>query len=145
MFSRRGASIFIAFLLAVTGLDIATGLEHWPFGSYPMYSLLYAKGISSFRLYAVDGSRETLLRGDRNFFPFDEARLDSALAHLVESDRDRPAASAALLNLLPLLQRNTGTSVRTLRLYSVSWTLHNGATGNEPPDQRTLLAEASVN
>ena len=135
---RRIATVFITLLLAVAVFDIATGLEHWPFGSYPMYSLIYSKNLTWLRLYGVDSSGEFPLRGDRAFAPFDEARLVSALVRMRPSELPE-----AVLNLLKLHNRNSHPPVRTLRLYSVRWILHPGLQGNEPPDQRELLAEVS--
>lgn len=134
----RLLSLFIAFLLAVTCFDIASGLEHWPFGSYPMYSLLYGKHFTLLCLYGVNSTGEFRLRGDQSFPPFDEPRLTDALARMPRSE-----LPAALLNLLRIHNRTGGVPIRTLRLYSASWTLKPGAQGDEPPDQKTLLLEVS--
>src|ERR1039457_1881646 len=71
----RYATLAIVVFLAIAGFDIVTGLEHWPFGSYPMYSLSYPEELSWLRLYAVTDRGEIALRGERDFAPFDEARL----------------------------------------------------------------------
>jgi hypothetical protein len=134
----RLPSIFIAFLLAVTCFDIASGLEHWPFGRYPMYSLLYSKHFTLLCLYGVNPKGEFRLRGDESFPPFDEPRLADALARMPRSE-----LPAALLNLLRIHNRAGQTPIHTLRLYSASWTLQPGAQGNEPPDQKVLLVEVS--
>lgn len=47
------ASLAIIGCLAVGCIDIVTGLEHWPLGSYPMYSTLYPARLSWLRLYGV--------------------------------------------------------------------------------------------
>ncbi len=134
----RLPSLFIAFLLAVNCFDIASGLEHWPFGSYPMYSLLYPKHFTLLRLYGVNGKGEFPMRGNKDFPPFDEARLGAALARIPRSE-----LPAALLNLLRIRNRTGGERIRTLRLYSASWTLQPGARGDEAPDQKVLLVEVS--
>jgi len=136
MFRVHAASVVIVTLLAVTGFDIATGLEHWPFGSYPMYSLTYPGRHESMALYALRGAGEVSLRSDRGFAPFDDARLVSALSGM--PPRDWPQA---LNNLVRLYNRNHPAPIRALRLYSVSWNLHTGMKGDEPPDNRILLAE----
>jgi hypothetical protein len=78
----RYATLAIVVFLAIAGFDIVTGLEHWPFGSYPMYSLSYPEELSWLRLYAVTDRGEIALRGERDFAPFDEARLVMALERL---------------------------------------------------------------
>jgi hypothetical protein len=134
----RLPSLCIAFLLAVACFDIASGLEHWPFGSYPMYSLLYQKRFTLLRLYGVNGTGEFPMRGDQSFPPFDEPRLTEALARMPRSE-----LPAALLNLLRIHNRTGGERIRTLRLYSAGWTLQPGARGDEPPDQKVLILEVS--
>lgn len=42
----------------ISGVDIFTGLEHWPFGSYPMYSTVYPEQLSWLRLYGVTDGGE---------------------------------------------------------------------------------------
>jgi hypothetical protein len=145
MRSGRPASIFIVFLLVVAAFDISSGLEHWPFGSYPMFSVLFAQHISVLRLYAVNGAAEVPLRLDRDFAPFDQSRLVSALSRLMESERARRELPKALVNLLLLHNRNTRAPIRTLRLYSVGWTLHPGLQPDVPPERKTRLAEVSAN
>src|ERR1035438_3694300 len=58
----RYATLAIVVFLAIAGFDIVTGLEHWPFGSYPMYSLSYPEELSWLRLYAVTDRGEIALR-----------------------------------------------------------------------------------
>jgi hypothetical protein len=134
----RLQSLFIAVLLAVACFDIASGLEHWPFGTYPMYSLLYSKNFALLCLYGVNGQGEFRLRGDASFPPFDELRLADALARM-----PRSKLPAALLNLLRIHNRTGRDQIQTLRLYSASWTLKPGARGDEPPDKKVLIIEVS--
>src|ERR1039458_2682090 len=63
----RYATLAIVVFLAIAGFDIVTGLEHWPFGSYPMYSLSYPEELSWLRLYAVTDRGQIALRGERDF------------------------------------------------------------------------------
>ena len=42
MWSGYFASLVIIGFLAVTCFDIVTGLEHWPFGNYPMVTPCFA-------------------------------------------------------------------------------------------------------
>lgn len=135
----RFPSLLIALTLAIMCFDMASGLEHWPFGSYPMYSLVYSKNFTWLRIYGVNSGGEFPMKGDRNFPPFDEARLVSSLARMRPSEW-----SPALQNLLRLHNRYSGTDpVHTIRLYAVSWTLHPGLQGDEPPDNKVLLVEVS--
>jgi hypothetical protein len=134
----RFPSILIALLLAVSCFDIASGLEHWPFGCYPMYSLLYPKHFTLLRLYGVNDRGEFPMKGDASFPPFDGARVTDALARIPSSE-----LPAALLNLLHLHNRTTPAKIRTLRLYSASWTLRPDVKGDEPPEQKVLVLEVS--
>ena len=143
----RFASLAIVGFLAVTGFDIVTGLEHWPFGSYPMYSLLYPEQLSWLQLYGVTDRGEIALRGERDFAPFDEARLIVALQRLQGARGGNQKLDEALRNVLQLYnrgkaqRRSVDQPLRTLRLYTVSWALQ----GSEPPGERTLIAEVTAN
>jgi hypothetical protein len=143
MRSGRLASIFILFPLAVACFDISSGLEHWPFSSYPMFSFLFVRHLSVLRLYAVNGAEEIPVKVGRDFAPFEETRLISALSRLRESEPGRRKLPLALLSLLRLHHRNTHTVIRSLRLYSVGWTLLPGMPGNAAPERKILLAEVS--
>jgi hypothetical protein len=144
----RFATLAIVGCLAVTGFDIATGLEHWPFGSYPMYSLSYSEHLSWLRLYGVTDRGEIPLRGERDFAPFDEARLIAALGRFESAPVADRKLAEALSSLMLLYNRQkaarapAGPPLRALRLYAVSWALRPGATGSEPPRERTLIAQA---
>jgi len=142
--SRLAASaIFI--ILAISVLDIATGLEHWPFGSYPMYSTLYPARLSWLRLYGVTAQGEIPLRGDRDFAPFDQARLIMALQRIEAAPGANQKIDEALRNLAALYNRQPEhPPLRALRLYQVEWLLKPGQRGTEPPDQRILIAERSA-
>ena len=138
----RFASLAIAGFLAITGFDIATGLEHWPFGSYPMYSTIYPEQISWLRLYGVTDRGEIQLRGERDFAPFDEASLIVALQRLQSAPGGNQKLDDALRNLMRLYNRRR--PLRALRLYSVSWALRPGLQGSEPPANRTLIAQVAA-
>ena len=146
----RFASLAIAGFLAITGFDIATGLEHWPFGSYPMYSTIYPEQISWLRLYGVTDRGEIPLRGERDFAPFDEARLIVALQRLQGARGGNQKLDEALRNVLQLYnrgkaqRRSVDQPLRTLRLYTVSWALRPGLQGSEPPANRTLIAQVAA-
>jgi hypothetical protein len=138
----RFASLTIAGFLAVTGFDLATGLEHWPFGSYPMYSTLYSEHLWWLRLYGVTGQGEFPLHADRDFAPFDEARLIVALQRLQSARGGNQKLDLALRNLMRLYDRRK--ALRALRLYSVRWALRAGLQGSEPPQERTLIAQVTA-
>jgi hypothetical protein len=148
-FRCRLANLAIIGFLAVACFDIVTGLEHWPFGSYPMYSLLYPKQLSWLRLYGVTDRGEILLRGERDFAPFDEARLTVALDRLTRARGGNQQLDQALRNLMRLhdLQEArhspAGQPLRALRLYAVRWVLRPGLEGSESPHERTLVAEVT--
>jgi hypothetical protein len=148
-FRWRLASLAIVGLLAAAGFDIVTGLEHWPFGSYPMYSLLYPQQLSWLRLYGVTNRGEILLRGERDFAPFDEARLTVALERLARAPGGDQKLDQALRNLMRLHGRlearrsPAGPPLRALRLYAVRWVLRPGFEGSESPQERTLVAEVT--
>ncbi|MGA2576708.1 MAG: hypothetical protein ABSH24_11870 [Bryobacteraceae bacterium] len=139
----RFASLTIIACLAVTGFDIVTGLEHWPFGSYPMYSTLYSGQLSWLRLYGATDQGEIPLRDDRDFAPFDQARLIVALERLRSAPGGNQKLDEALRNLILLYNRRR-KALRALRLYSVSWTLRRGLQGSEPPATRTLIAQVTA-
>src|SRR5580700_1381420 len=105
MLPLRLASLAILGFLAITCFDIVTGLEHWPFGSYPMYSLRYAERRSWLRLYGVTDRGEIPLRGERDFAPFDEARLIVALQRLQSAREANQKLDEALRNLMRLYNR----------------------------------------
>ncbi|MGA2738521.1 MAG: hypothetical protein ABSG65_13875 [Bryobacteraceae bacterium] len=136
------ASLAIVGFLAITGFDIATGLEHWPFGSYPMYSTLYHGQLSWLRLYGVTDQGEIPLRGDGDFAPFDQARLIVALQRLQSGPGAAQDIDRALRNLMRLYDRRE--ALRGLRLYSVVWALRPGLQGSEPPAARTLIAQVTA-
>src|SRR5208337_3619689 len=103
----RSANLVIIGFLAITCFDIVTGLEHWPFGSYPMYSLLYSERLNWLRLYGVTEQGEIAMRGERDFAPFDEARLVMALDRLRHAPGGDQKLDEALRNLMELYnQRN---------------------------------------
>ncbi len=139
----RFANLAIIGFLGITCFDIVTGLEHWPFGSYPMYSLLYHEQLSWLRLYGVTARGEITLRDERDFGPFDEARLIMALDRLRTAPGADRKLDEALRNLMQLYnRRNTGgASIRSLRLYTVRWALRPGLQGSEPPQERVLIAQ----
>lgn len=142
----RCASLAIVGFLAIACFDIVTGLEHWPFGSYPMYSLSYAENLSWLRLYGVTDRGEIPLRGDGDFAPFDEARLVMALERLQSARGGDQRLDAALRNLMRLYNRRKASPpLRSLRLYAVRWALRPGLEGSESPRQRILIAQVTGN
>ena len=149
MLPVRFANLAITGFLAITCFDIATGLEHWPFGSYPMYSLLYSEQRSWLQLYGVTDRGEILLRGKRDFAPFDEARLIVALARLQSAPEGNQKLDEALRNLMRLYDRREARGspvslpLRALRLYTVRWVLRPGLKGSELPQERILVAQAT--
>jgi hypothetical protein len=144
--SVRFASLAIVGFLAITCFDIATGLEHWPFGSYPMYSLSYSEKLSWLRLYGVTDRGEIPLRGDRDFAPFDQARLVMALERLQGARGGNQKLDAALRNLMQLYNRRKASPpLRALRLYTVRWALRPGLKGSESPQERILIAQVTGN
>jgi hypothetical protein len=136
----------IVGFLAITCFDIATGLEHWPFGSYPMYSLTHTDRLSWLRLYGVTDAGEIPLRGERDLAPFDQSRLVMALNRLQSAPGGNRKLDEALRNLMQLYSRrnaqhgNAGPPLRALRLYAVSWVLRPGMQGSEP-GERILIAQ----
>lgn len=149
MLPVRFASLAIIGCLAVTGFDIATGLEHWPFGSYPMYSTVYSEQLAWLRLYGVTDRGEIPLRGERDFAPFDEARLIMALGRLQSARGGDRKLGEALRNLMQLYNRRIAErwpvrpTLRALRLYTVRWALRPGLEGSEPPRERILVAQVT--
>ncbi|HVN06591.1 MAG TPA: hypothetical protein VMT86_19365 [Bryobacteraceae bacterium] len=145
MLPSRLAAPAIVIVLAISVFDIATGLEHWPFGSYPMYSTVYPQRLSWLRLYGVTAQGEIPLRGDRDFAPFDQARLIMALERIQAAPGAKQNLDDALHNLAALYNRQPEhPPLRALRLYQVAWQLKPGQRGTEPPDQRTLVAEENA-
>lgn len=144
MLPVRYASLAIVGFLAITCFDIVTGLEHWPFGSYPMYSLPYTEQLSWLRLYGVTDRGEIPLRGERDFAPFDQARLIMALERLQSARGGNQKLDAALRNLMRLYNRRKASPpLRSLRLYTVRWALRPGLQGSEPPGERILIAQVT--
>jgi len=143
MLPRRFASLAVAGFLAVTCFDMVTGLEHWPFGSYPMYSGLYGEQLDLPRLYGVRDGAELALRGDSDFAPFDEARLIMALERLQRARGGEQKLDEALRNLMGLYNRRNapGGPIRALRLYNVHVTPRPGLQGLGARQERTLIAQ----
>jgi hypothetical protein len=116
-----------------------------------MYSLLYPEQLSWLQLYGVTDRGEIALRGERDFAPFDEARLIVALQRLQGARGGNQKLDEALRNVLQLYnrgkaqRRSVDQPLRTLRLYTVSWALRPGLQGSEPPGERTLIAEVTAN
>lgn len=138
----RFANLAIVAFLSVACFDIATGLEHWPFGSYPMYSLLYADQLNWLRLYGVTDRGEIPLRGEQDFAPFDEARLVVALQRLENAPEGKRKLQEALQDLMRQYhRRQAGPRIRSLRLYTVRWILRPGFQDFSVPQNRTLLAQ----
>ena len=137
----RTANLVILTFLAIAIVDIATGLEHWPFGSYPMYSLLYGKDLAYLRLYGLrDGEIE--LRRDADFAPFDQPRLTMALSRIRSSDPSGRSLKQALAGLLDLYNRQHPTPLLGIRLYEVNLTLKPDSPGSRNRQTRVLIAEA---
>ena len=89
---------------------------------------------------------EIALRGERDFAPFDEARLVMALARLQSARGGNQTLDAALLNLVQLYNRRKASPpLRALRLYTVRWALRPGLQGSEPPGERILIAQVAGN
>jgi hypothetical protein len=92
----------------------------------------------------TDGG-EILLRGERDFAPFDEARLVMALERLQSSGGGTQKLDEALRNLMRLYDRRQarGLPLRALRLYAVRWVLRPGFEGPQTPQERILVAQAT--
>jgi hypothetical protein len=110
-----------------------------------MYSLLYSEQRSWLRLYGLTDRGEVLLRGERDFAPFDEARLVMALERLQSADGGKQKLDEALRNLMRLYDRRQarGLPLRALRLYAVRWVLRPGLESFQPPQERILVAQAT--
>jgi hypothetical protein len=149
MLPVRFASLAIIGCLSIAGFDIVTGLEHWPFGSYPMYSTLYSEQLSWLRLYGVTDCGEIPLRGESDFAPFDEARLIMVLQRLHSVAGGDRKLDEALRDLMRLHNRTNARRspvsppLRALRLYNVRWALRPGFEGSEPPAERILIAQVT--
>jgi hypothetical protein len=109
-----------------------------------MYSLPYTEQLSWLRLYGVTDRGEIPLRGERDFAPFDQARLIMALERLQSARGGNQKLDAALRNLMRLYNRRKASPpLRSLRLYTVRWALRPGLQGSEPPGERILIAQVT--
>jgi len=117
-----------------------------------MYSVTYHERLSWLRLYGVTDRGEVALRGERDFAPFDEARLIMALQRLQGArgaDGENQKLDQALRNLMQLynrgadLRRPASPRLHALRLYASRWDLRPGLQGSEAPRERSLVAQVS--
>ena len=89
-----------------------------------------------------------LLCGERDFAPFDEARVVMALQRLQSARQGSQKLEEALRNLMRLYDRREARGSparlprRALRLYAVRWVLRPGFEGPPAPQERILVAQA---
>ncbi len=149
---RRAVYGLIAVIVAGHLYDVATGGEHWPFSSYPMYSHLNREWTLSFpRLVGIrrDGSELPLWRTEY-LAPLDQSRLDQALGGMLSRPDWRTRVGAALADCLARYERrrragaHDGPALRALRLYDLGWTLDRAARNVDAPDRRRLLLEVAA-
>jgi len=144
----------MAVIVAGHLYDIATGGEHWPFSSYPMYSHVNHEWRLSFlRVIGVpgDGSEsEFPLWKTEYLAPLDQSRLGQAFGSMLPQPDGRARVSAALGDCLARYERrrragaHAGPALRALRLYELGWTLDAAARNVEQPDRRRLLLEVAA-
>jgi hypothetical protein len=143
-----------AFIVAGNLYDGATGGEHWPFSSYPMYSHVNREwGLALLRVVGVRSDPpgdEVPLWESAHLEPFDQSRLGSALSTLLAQPDGLERVDALLRNCLLRYERrrrgaaHDGPPLRALRLYDLAWTLEPRARNADHPGTRRLLAEAAL-
>ena len=129
-----GLLVFV-FYVTFFAVDIATGREDWPFGSYSMFSRVQAR--TSYAKYVVVGVRggsEVPLAGHRSISSSFEGRdnqpLNRVLSRFALFDTSADARAKLLTAFL-----KAHPDFKTARLYRLTWRLESPAT----PERELLL------
>ena len=132
-------------------VDIASGVEHWPFSPYPMYSRAqrdWAPVMAEIVGVGADG-RELAVKRPEYLAPFDQARLLGALAQLGARPDGMALVRTALNDCLERYERrrrdgaHDGPALRALRLYHSRYVLDVGASTVGRPTARNLVLEVT--
>jgi hypothetical protein len=132
-------------------VDIATGVEHWPFSPYPMYSRAqsdWAPVMAEIVGVRLDGE-ELAVKRPELLAPFDQARLLGALARLGTRPDGTALVRTALVDCLSRYERrrrqgaHDGPVLRALRLYHSRYVLDVAASTVGSPASRTLVLEVT--
>ena len=132
----------IAFIVGGSAWDIARDQEHWPFSQYPMFSSVERDWTHrTVRLFTVDrkGAEAPLLDAAL-LRPFDQCRVSTSL---IRMRQDEGALQTALADTYGRVASRVvpRDDMAALRLYELRWALKRGASTDDQPDSRLLLAE----
>jgi glycosyltransferase involved in cell wall biosynthesis len=146
------AHLVVAFILAGSAYDIATGTEHWPLSPYPMFSTVQTtRTLDSLLLrgVAADGSdREIPLREAGMIAPFDQCRLTTAMARVANQPDGQARLQTMLDDCLGRYEQarergeHDGPPLQSIRLYDAHWELDPDARNVDNPEQVTLVGQA---
>jgi len=151
VWQRWVVSALIATIVGGHLVDIASGLEHWPFSPYPMYSRAqrdWAPVMAEIVGIRRDGG-ELALKEPELLAPFDQARLLGALAQLGMRPDGMALVRKALVDCLARYERgrrhgaHDGPLLRALRLYHGRYVLDVAASTVGRPAARTLVLEVT--
>ena len=143
-------NLILAAFIAISGYDIATDQEHWPFSQYPMFAEAWtSSSFSWLRVFGVtqDG-REFPLDANRYISPFDQSRLPKALRRMREYPDGQARLETALRDVmaryevLRLREDHDGPPVVAMRLYELEWKIDPAAANVDRPERKTFIAEA---
>lgn len=147
-------NIMLLGLLAASAFEIATGGEHWPFSSYPMYSGVRQEArVDHLVFIAVpqDGSASFPLYKHEQIYPYLWSRQRKAFQRLLERPDGEEAVQAGLENLLQRYEANRqrerhgAPPLKAVQLYRVEWTLDPNAPNMIEREERTFVTTVEFN
>lgn len=148
---RWAVGAVVATIVGGHLVDIASGVEHWPFSPYPMYSRAQSDWASVMpEIVGVrpDGSEFAMKRPEL-LAPFDQARLLGAFSRMGMRPNGAALVRTALLDCLARYERrrrdgaHDGPALRALRLYHGRYVLDVAASTAGSPASRTLVMEVT--
>ena len=153
--SRTRLILVHAVIAGVVGgslYDIVTRQEHWPFSNYPMFAAVHRSAVLRWpRLYGVtaDGT-EVPMVSYRELWPLDQSRLPIGLRAMYDEEGADDRVRAVLRDVLRRYEArrpsgaHSGRALTAIRLYLVSWQIEPFARNLDRPNERRLLADATL-
>jgi len=146
------AHLLIAGVVGGSLYDIVTRQEHWPFSNYPMFSDVHRSSVLRWpRLYGVTAEGDEVpLLSYRELWPLDQSRLPIGLRALYTEAGADQRVRTALRDVLRRYESrrpsgaHSGRPLVAVRLYLVSWPIEPFAANLNRPNDRRLLADATL-
>ncbi len=151
---RLAVYLLMAVLCGGSAYDIVTDEEHWPFSQYPMFSWVERQPtLEALRVVGVTREprpREVPLLDSEWLYPFDQCRLQTAIARTWNNPQRRTLTSAMLADTLGRYEASRrggaheGPPLAAVRLYDMTWRLAPDAGNVDAPDAKRLLLEVDA-